>query len=138
MPPRRAPRPDEVRAALAAVAAWVDARPDGPTPDGTVPDPPRTARATAVRTSLAALEHLAPGRSVEVRVPPFGAVHCVEGPRHTRGTPPNVIETDAATWLRLATGALSWNGAVAEGRVSASGNRADLSAHLPLPPLRGA
>src|SRR5947209_1976332 len=75
-----------------------------PAPDDAVPDPPRADRATAVRTSLAALEHLAPGRSVEVRVPPFGAVHCVEGPRHTRGTPPNVVETDARTWCALALG----------------------------------
>jgi putative sterol carrier protein len=73
---------------------------------------------------------------VELRVPPFVAVQCVAGPRHTRGTPPNVVETDAATWLRLATGELAWDDAVAEGRVSASGNRADLSAHLPLSPLR--
>ena len=58
------------------------------------------------------------------------------GPRHTRGTPPNVVETDAGTWLRLATGELTWDDAVAEGRVSASGNRADLSPHLPLAPLR--
>ena len=73
-----------------------------------------------------------PGRSVEVRVPPHGAVQCVAGPRHTRGTPPNVVEVDAATWLRLATGALAWVDAVAAGRVAASGGRADLSAHLPL------
>jgi hypothetical protein len=78
-----------------------------------------------------------PGRSVELRVPPHVAVQCVPGPRHTRGTPPNVVETDPATWLRLATGAVTWADAVAQGRVSASGNRADLSAHLPLAPLRG-
>jgi len=77
-----------------------------------------------------------PGRSVELRVPPHVAVQCIEGPRHTRGTPPNVVETDAATWLRLASGATSWADAVAEGTVVASGNRADLSAHLPLRPLR--
>jgi hypothetical protein len=73
---------------------------------------------------------------VELRVPPHVAVQCIEGPRHTRGTPPNVVETDAATWLRLATGELSWGTALAEGRVTASGNRADLSALLPLSPLR--
>jgi Bacterial SCP ortholog len=77
-----------------------------------------------------------PGRSVELRVPPHVAVQLVPGPRHTRGTPPNVVETDAATWLRLATGELTWAAAVAEGRVSASGNRADLSSHLPLAPFR--
>jgi hypothetical protein len=67
-----------------------------------------------------------------VRVPPFGAVQCVEGPRHTRGTPPNVVETDAATWLALVTGGLGWGEAVTSGRVRASGSRADLSALLPL------
>jgi uncharacterized SCP-like protein len=133
MPSRRAPRPDEVRAALAAVADWVDARPDGPTPDDTVPAPPRPTRATAVRTSLAALEHVAPGRSVEVRVPPFGAVHCVEGPRHTRGTPPNVVETDPRTWCALALGRTRFDDAVAAGAVRASGHRAPQVRHwLPL------
>lgn len=88
--------------------------------------------ATAVRYLLQVLADTAPGNSVEVRVPPFGAVQCIEGPTHTRGTPPNVIETDAATWLRLATGALSWTDARAAGLVSASGQRADLTAHLPI------
>jgi putative sterol carrier protein len=69
---------------------------------------------------------------VEVRVPPFAAVQCIEGLRHTRGTPPNVIETDARTWLELATGRLQWTDAVAAGRVTASGTRADLSHWLPI------
>lgn len=86
----------------------------------------------AVRTLLATLAERAPGRSVEVRVPPYGAVQCVAGPRHTRGTPPNVVEMDPTTWLELATGRLRWVEAVAEGRVRVSGVRADLSAHLPL------
>jgi hypothetical protein len=73
-----------------------------------------------------------PGRSVEVRVPPYAAVQCVEGPRHTRGTPPNVIETDARTWILLATGRLVW--ADARDRISASGERADLSSRLPVRP----
>jgi hypothetical protein len=73
---------------------------------------------------------------VELRIPPHVAVQCVDGPRHTRGTPPNVIETDAATWLRLASGQLTWSDAVTDGSVVASGNRADLSPHLPLRPLR--
>jgi hypothetical protein len=73
-----------------------------------------------------------PGRSVEVRVPPFAAVQCVEGPRHTRGTPPNVVETDPQTWLELATGRLEWSDAVEAGRVTASGTRADLSHWLPV------
>ena len=90
-----------------------------------------------MKASVRAFAERTPGHSVELRVPPFIAVQCVEGPRHTRGTPPNVVETDPATWLRLATGAVSWADAVAAGRVSASGNRADLSALLPLSPLRG-
>lgn len=81
---------------------------------------------------LALLEQRAPGRSVEVRVPPYAAVQCVEGVRHTRGTPPAVIETDAATWIALATGELSWSEAVDQARVRASGERTDLSAYLPL------
>jgi hypothetical protein len=82
--------------------------------------------------SLRTLEQIAPGRSVEVRVPPFAAVQCVEGPRHTRGTPPNVIETDPRTWLELATGALAWDEALDGARVTASGTRADLSHLLPV------
>ena len=85
-----------------------------------------------MRLSPRTLAQVAPGRSVEVRVPPFAAVQCVEGPRHTRGTPPNVVETDPRTWLELATGTLDWATAMAAGRITASGNRADLSAHLPL------
>ncbi|WP_292645203.1 sterol carrier family protein [Nocardioides sp.] len=81
---------------------------------------------------LAVLEQRAPGRSVEVRVPPYAAVQCVEGVRHTRGTPPAVIETDANTWIALATGALTWPEAVDQARVRASGERTDLSAYLPL------
>ncbi|WP_370240463.1 sterol carrier family protein [Aeromicrobium sp.] len=81
---------------------------------------------------LAVLETRAPGRSVEVRVPPFAAVQVIEGVRHTRGTPPAVIETDAATWIALATGALTWPAALEAGRVQASGERTDLSVHLPL------
>jgi len=95
-------------------------------------DRDRETTATAVRWLLQVLAESAEGNTVEVRVPPFGAVQAVEGPRHTRGTPPNVIETDAATWLALATGELPWAEAVAAGRVSASGQRADLTAYLPL------
>jgi hypothetical protein len=86
----------------------------------------------AVRALLGALADLAPGRSVEVRVPPYGAIQCVPGPRHTRGTPPNVIETDPRTWIDLATGRSAWADAVQSGRVRASGNRADLAPYLPL------
>lgn len=88
----------------------------------------------ATRVLALTLAAAAPGRSVELRVPgPSGtAVQCVEGPRHTRGTPPNVVETDPVTWLELATGRLRWAEAVADGRLTASGERADLSAYLPL------
>ena len=81
---------------------------------------------------LAVLEEQAPGRSVEVRVPPYAAVQVVEGVRHTRGTPPAVIETDAETWIALATGAEGWAEALASGRVHASGERTDLAPYLPL------
>jgi len=92
----------------------------------------KDAAATATRLLLNALATIVPGRSVEVRVPPYAAVQCVDGPRHTRGTPPNVVETDAVTWLELATGRQPWTGAVEHGRVRASGERADLSTLLPL------
>jgi uncharacterized protein (TIGR03083 family) len=81
---------------------------------------------------LAALVMKAPGHTVEVRVPPIAAVQCVEGPRHTRGTPSNVVEADPLTWVRLATGRLRWADAVDDGRVSASGERSDISDLLPL------
>ncbi|WP_353807827.1 sterol carrier family protein [Agromyces sp. SYSU T00194] len=86
----------------------------------------------AVHFSLQLLAEKAPGNTLEVRVPPFAVIQCVEGPRHTRGTPPNVIETDAATWLGLASGSLSWEAALASGAVQASGTRADLTGLLPL------
>ena len=88
--------------------------------------------ALAVRYLLEVLASDFEGHTVEVRVPPWGAVQAIEGPRHTRGTPPNVIETDAGTWIALATGSLPWNEAVASARASASGQRADLSEVLPL------
>ncbi len=88
--------------------------------------------ATAVRFSLEELAARAPGNSVEVRVPPFGVTQCIAGPRHTRGTPPNVVECDAATWLALVTGSLAWATAAQRGVVAASGLRADLSGQLPL------
>jgi uncharacterized protein (TIGR03083 family) len=92
----------------------------------------RAALATSTRTLAEILAAQAPGRSVELRVPPFVAVQAVPGPRHTRGTPPNVVETDPLTWLRLATGRAQFSDEVARGRVRASGTRADLTAHLPL------
>ncbi|HSV40143.1 MAG TPA: sterol carrier family protein [Nocardioidaceae bacterium] len=81
---------------------------------------------------LALLAEKAPGGSVEVRVPPYAVVQCVEGTRHTRGTPPAVVETDATTWIALALGDLKWADADADGQVRASGERSDLSALLPL------
>ena len=92
----------------------------------------RQATATAVRFLLEELAERAPGNSVEVRVPPFGATQCVAGPRHTRGTPPNVIEMTPDTWIALATGGLEWEATPADGRVAASGTRANLDGLLPL------
>ena len=109
------------RAVTTAVAA-LDA---GGTPD------PAVLR-EAVRILLATLKARAPGRSVEVRVPPYGAIQCVAGPRHTRGTPPNVVETDPVTWVELATGRRGWAEALEAGAVRASGVRADLSDLLPV------
>ena len=118
------PPPDElVLPRLAALVLRVDAAGGQPV---------RSALAAAVRAVAGLLPARYPGRSVEVRVPPFIAVQCIEGPRHTRGTPPNVIETDPLTFLRLAIGQLAWSTAVADGSVRASGNRADLSEQLPL------
>ena len=93
-------------------------------------DPP--AIRSVVRTTLGWLAQSNPGRSVEIRVPPHGAVQAVAGPTHTRGTPPNVVETDAQPWLALVAGSLGWADAVATGRVVASGTRADLSELLPM------
>ncbi|OLT26491.1 hypothetical protein BJF83_20995 [Nocardiopsis sp. CNR-923] len=95
-------------------------------------EPQRAAVKAAVRATLAVLADRAPGGSLEVRVPPYGAVQAVEGPRHTRGTPPGVVETDPLTWLRLATGRIAWERAVADHDVQASGARADLSPWVPL------
>jgi uncharacterized protein (TIGR03083 family) len=97
-------------------------------------DIPRDRQALAACTRLLAdaLALKAPGASTEVRIPPFAVVQCVEGPRHTRGTPPNVVETDPLTWIRLATGRIAWRTALDEAKVSASGERADLSGLLPL------
>jgi hypothetical protein len=92
----------------------------------------RGALGRGCRTLVGILATLHPGRSVEVRVPPYAAVQVVPGVRHTRGTPPAVVETDAETWIGLATGALAWPDALAGGLVSASGERTDLSAYLPL------
>lgn len=120
--------PAQVRAAVVAVADWLRMA-DSPAPE-------RAAIAAAVRATARALAADAPGHSVEVRVPPFVAVQCVEGPRHTRGTPPNVVETDPRTWLLLATGLLEFDDAVAAGALSVSGTRAgEIAAWLPIVPV---
>jgi hypothetical protein len=95
-------------------------------------EPKRDDLRDATRFLLEELAATAPGRNVEVRVPPYGAVQCVPGPRHTRGTPPGVVETDPLTWLAVATGRRAWADAVAAGDVHASGERTDLSGYLPL------
>ncbi|MFJ6651630.1 sterol carrier family protein [Microbacterium sp. NPDC091313] len=123
MPPRRI----ETGAGRDALAAVAMAR-------AADAAPARTDLATAVRYLLQLLAEKAPGHTVEMRVPPFGAVQVVEGPRHTRGTPPNVVETDAQTWIALATGAQSWADAADAGRIAASGTRSNLSDLLPLRP----
>ena len=89
------------------------------------------------RHFLAVLEQTQPGRSVEVRVPPYAAIQCIAGARHTRGTPPAVVGTDPLTWVRLAAGLTDWAGAVGAGLVFASGQRSDLSSLLPLPGWAG-
>ncbi len=109
-------------ACTAAVIAAVDAG----------QEPQREALRGAVLHTLDLMAARAPGRAVEVRVPPFGAVQAVEGQRHTRGTPPNVVEADALTWVLLAAGRLTWAAAVGRGTVRPSGQRSDLTAFLPL------
>lgn len=121
--------PAATRAAVLVVQDWVQS------PEITE-KPGRALLADAVRRTARTLEADAPGHSVELRVPPFVAVQCIEGPRHTRGTPPNVVETDALTWLQLATGLLSWEDAVGAAQVEASGSRSgEIAAWLPIIPL---
>lgn len=145
VPPRKMD-PEKLRTALDGQLVALDEPPyDGPTsalPDALVAavlaaydrglTPERDAARQAVRHLLEKLAAAAPGRTVEVRVPPYAAVQAIPGPRHTRGTPPNVVETDAHTWIDLALGRLTWDEAVERGSVAASGSRADLSEHLPL------
>jgi uncharacterized SCP-like protein len=117
--------PAKTRQALAAIADWLR--------DETRPAPDRNTLATVVRLTARTLAAVAPGASVEVRIPPFVAVQCVSGPKHTRGTPPNVVETDPRTWLLLATGMLAPADAKAFGLLTLSGSRAGEIDHwLPL------
>jgi hypothetical protein len=122
--------PAKTRDAVRAIEDWLR--------DDTCPAPGRVDLAAAVRLTARTLAAAAPGASVEVRIPPFVAVQCVFGPRHTRGTPPNVVETDPRTWLLLATGLLQLTEASAAGAVQLSGSRAgEIQTWLPLVRLAG-
>jgi Bacterial SCP ortholog len=122
--------PVKTRDAVRVVEDWLR--------DDTCPAPGRVDLAAAVRLTARTLADAAPGASVEVRIPPFVAVQCVSGPRHTRGTPPNVVETDPRTWLLLATGLLQLTEASAAGAVQLSGSRAnEIQIWLPLVRLAG-
>ena len=125
-----APSAADVQRTVLALVELVAAGRDLPTPVA----PERAALRLAVKALAGLLAERAPGRHVEARVPPYAAVQCVEGPRHTRGTPPNVVEVDPVAFLELATGRLAWADGVADGRVRTWGDRADLSPWLPLLP----
>jgi Bacterial SCP ortholog len=125
MPARHRADPAQTRQAVLAVADWLR--------DASQPTPGRASLASAVRLTARALAAMAPGSSVEVRIPPFAAVQCIAGPRHTRGTPPNVVETDPRTWLLLVTGMSSVAAATSTGTLTLSGARAGEIDHwLPL------
>lgn len=116
--------PAQARQAVAVVGKWLETGVDKPS---------RNEIAVAVRATARLMAQDAPGHSVEVRVPPFVAVQCIEGPRHTRGTPPNVVETDAHTWLLMATGRLRFADALDQGLLDVSGSRAgEVSKWLPV------
>ncbi|KUI05977.1 sterol carrier family protein [Mycobacterium sp. IS-3022] len=122
--------PAKTRTAVAALAEWLR--------DDERPAPARSELAEAVRLTARMLAAVAPGSSVEVRVPPFIAVQCIAGPAHRRGNPPNVAETDPRTWLLLACGMLALNDAVADGGLTLSGSRAgEIASWLPLVDLDG-
>jgi len=128
VPPHKEVGPAEVRDAVLAVEDWIKGEADKPA---------RAQIAAAVRTTARTLGQNAPGSSVEVRVPPFVAVQCIVGPRHTRGTPPNVVETDALTWLQVVTGIRDFADALADGSIDASGSRAaEVGRWLPLLSIR--
>jgi hypothetical protein len=130
MAARQQADPEKTRDAVRAVEAWL--RDDSAAP------PSRAELAAAVRHTARTLAAAAPGASVEVRIPPFVAVQCITGPRHTRGTPPNVVETDPHTWLLLATGLLEVADATATGALRLSGSRAgEVAAWLPVMRLSG-
>ena len=117
--------PAKTREAVLAVAEWLR--------DDSQPAPERSQLAAAVRLTARTLAATAPGASVEVRIPPFVAVQCITGPRHTRGTPPNVVETDPRTWLLLVSGVLTVEQAESSGALRLSGARApEIAVWLPL------
>src|SRR5580692_9408270 len=125
MPARDSTDAAKTRQVVLAISDWLR--------DENRPAPDRATLATAVRLTARALAALAPGASVEVRIPPFVAVQCISGPRHTRGTPPNVVETDPRTWLLLATGLLRVADAGVTGALRLSGSRAaEIQSRLPL------
>ena len=117
MPPRRRVSPAEGQKALADFLAGNETQP---------------IVATAVRFLLEELAERYPGNTVEVRIPPLGATQCIAGPTHSRGTPANVIEMNPETWLKLALGVEGWDSLIGAGKITASGNRADLSGLLPI------
>jgi hypothetical protein len=122
---RRSADPAMTRAAVSAIADWLR--------DESTPVPARGDLAEAVRLTARTLAAVAPGSSVELRVPPFVAVQCISGPAHRRGNPPNIVETDPRTWLRLAAGLLAVDDAVNDGRLTLSGSRAaEVASWLPL------
>ena len=130
MAARRSVDPAKTRAAVSAVAAWLR--------DSSHPEPGRNEVGEAVRLTARTLAAVAPGASVEVRVPPFVAVQCISGPEHRRGNPPNVVETDARTWLMLAAGLLTVADAAATGALQLSGSRAsEIGQWLPLVGIDG-
>jgi|SRR6476620_8303526 hypothetical protein len=125
MASRRSPDPTRTREAVSAVADWLR--------DDTAPGPDRSRLADAVRLTARTLAAQAPGATVELRIPPFVAVQCISGLTHTRGNPPNVVETDSRTWLLLATGLIALPDAVADGALRLSGARAaELADWLPI------
>jgi Bacterial SCP ortholog len=130
MATRRSVDPAKTRAAVSAVGEWLR--------DDSLPEPGPTELGEAVRLTARTLAAIAPGASVEVRVPPFVAVQCISGPEHRRGNPPNVVETDPRTWLLLATGLLDVAGAAASGALRLSGARAgEIARLLPLVSVGG-
>ena len=130
MAARRSADPAKTRAAVSAVVEWLR--------DAGRPEPGRAELGEAVRLTARTLAAVAPGASVEVRVPPFVAVQCISGPEHRRGNPPNVVEADPRTWLLLATGLLDVAAAAASGGLQLSGSRAsEIGQWLPVVRFEG-